>query len=276
MTMQTPVKALLLLLLSVVGLVVHPLGTGQSAAQASPPAQAAASIHVALGAPTRAGGDELVLTRSQYVIGYSRVMNGPRWASWRLVASDFGGQARHKGHFITDGSLPAGWYQAQHSDYTGSGYDRGHLVRSEDRTASRADNDSTFLMTNVAPQRHDLNAGPWLRLEDHCRVLAQHDGRQLFITAGVIYGSAPARIGGGVAVPESWWKVVVVTAPGDGAAEVTPQTRVIAVVMPNVEGIGDRPWTGYRTTVAEVERRTGYTLLDNVEGSVRAVLLVQR
>jgi endonuclease G len=164
----------------------------------------------------------------------------------------------------------------RNADYTGSGYDRGHMVRSEDRTRSNEDNASTFLLTNVLPQRHELNAGPWLRLEDACRTLAQHDGRELYIAAGPIYDPQPATIGHGVAVPVAFWKVVVVLAPGQSAEDVTPETRVIAAIMPNAEGIGEQPWTRYRTTVAEVESRSRYRLLGRVPESVRAAIEVKR
>lgn len=245
-----------------------------SPAEARPPSPAPAgslsdpraSIHIAMGIPVDADpSDDHIIARPEYVLSYDRVKSGPRWVSWELNRGHFGGQARHKGHFITDESLPAGWRRAQHNDYKNSGYDRGHMVRSEDRTRSATDNDSTFLLTNVLPQRHDTNAGPWLRLEDACRALAVGSGRELFITAGPIYGASPSTIAGGaIAVPEAFYKIVVVLAPGQGAADVSPKTRVIAVIVPNAEGIMHRPWTSYRTTVREVERRTGYNFLGHL------------
>ena len=232
------------------------------------------SIHLTLGAPTPAQpNDDYPLVRPQYVVAYSPSHLGPSWAAWELNRSYYGGARRHAGHFITDESLPAGWYRVTHADYTSSGYDRGHMVRSEDRTRSDADNASTFLLTNVLPQRHELNAGPWLKLEDACRALAQHDGRELFIAAGPIWGpSPPTTIGHGIAVPASFWKVAVVLAPGQGAFDVTASTPVLAAIMPNVEGIADEPWTRYRSTVAEIERQTGYRLLGRVPEKARAAL----
>jgi endonuclease G len=232
-----------------------------------------ASIHVAMGAPVAVGAtDDYRIVRPQYVVAYSPSHLGPSWAAWELNRSYFGGAGRHRGHFITDETLPDGWYRVTHADYSRSGFDRGHMVRSEDRTRSDADNASTFLLTNILPQRHDLNGGPWLRLEDACRTLAQHDRRELFITAGPIYDAEPATIAHGIAVPVAFWKVVVVLGEGQAADDVTPETRVLSAIMPNAEGIGDAPWTRYRATVAEVERRSGYRLLGRVPEAVRAVL----
>lgn len=243
-----------------------------TAATAAATIHAPGSPHLALGTPVDADpSDDHVILRRQYALSYNANRNGPNWAAWRLVAADYGGQPRRAGHFLTDEELPAGWYRVRHADYDRTGYDRGHLVRSEDRTASRADNDATFLLSNVLPQRHGLNAGPWLRLEDHCRHLAQRDGRQLYVVAGAVWGAQPATIGHGVAVPTAFWKVVVVTAPGDGPNEVTARTRVIAAIMPNVEAPAAR-WETYQVSLAEVERRSGYQLLGRVSEAVRAEL----
>jgi endonuclease G len=248
----------------------------QAPPQQAPPQQAppgAQSIHLALGTPTDADpSDDYLMIKPQYALSYNPKRLGANWVSWELNASWFGGEPRHKGKFLPDESLPAGWYRVRHEDYLNSDYDRGHMVRSEERTRSRADNESTFLLTNVLPQRHDLNAGPWLRLEDYCQQLAKNGRKEMFITAGPIYGANPPTIGHGIAVPEAFFKIVVVLDRGQGPADVSPSTRVIAVVMPNVTGILDEPWGKYRTSIASIERLSGYHFLGNVPEETRRVL----
>ncbi len=73
-------------------------------------------------------------------------------------------------------------------------------------------------------------------------------------------------------MPQAFWKVVVVLGPGQGPADVTASTPVLAAVMPNVEGIESDPWIKYRTTLADVERRSGYHLLGTVPEAVRSEL----
>jgi endonuclease G len=43
------------------------------------------------------------------------------------------------GYFV-DNYLPPSFYQVQTSDYSGSGYDRGHMCPSADRTNTRTNN----------------------------------------------------------------------------------------------------------------------------------------
>jgi endonuclease G len=244
-----------------------------TAAHGHAPLAAPPSIHLELGIPVDADpSDDALMVKPQYALSYNRHRLGPNWVSWHVDAVDLGPVHRRRGRFLADELLPAGWYRVQHDDYRGSGYERGHLVPSRDRTRSVEDNRATFLLTNVLPQRAELNDGPWERLEDHCHDLVARQGHALFEVAGGVFSARPEAIGGGVAVPEAFFKVVVVMKPGQGAADVRPSTPVIAVIMPNQNGVRRVAWSSYRTTVREVERRTGYDLLTRVPADVRAVI----
>jgi endonuclease G, mitochondrial len=249
--------------------------TPRPTATATSPKEKAPSVHLELGTPVDKGpADDQLMIKPQYTLSYNKERNGASWVGWRLVADDFGPAPRHKGKFLVDDSLPEGLYRVTHDDYTGSGFDRGHMVRSEERTRSPEENKTTFLMTNILPQTHDLNAGPWLRLEEYAQELAQKQKRTLFVVAGGIYNKnkRPDTIGKGVAVPESFFKVIVVLDRGQGAAEVGEGTRVIGVIMPNKEGIQSDGWGKYRRPVDEIEKRCGYDLLPAVAEPVQRVI----
>jgi endonuclease G, mitochondrial len=107
--------------------------------------------------------DHFLVARTQYALSYNDSLRYPNWVSWRLIASDIGDIPR--GNFSPDPDLP--FRAVTPGDYTGSGYDRGHNCPSKDRTASKDDNDTVFYMSNMTPQRHEMNAGPWERLETY-------------------------------------------------------------------------------------------------------------
>jgi endonuclease G len=252
----------------------------KDAPSSRPPAP---SPHLELGVPARTGAraaradasDDHLMIKPQYALSYNRSRNVANWVGWRLDAASFGDAPRHRGKFLADSALPDGWYRVQHDDYTGSGFDRGHMVRSEERTRNPDDNKATFLLTNILPQRHELNAGPWLRLEEACQELAQKERRVLFLIAGGLFDERErpaATIGKDVAVPDAFFKVAVVLEPGQGPGDVGPATRVIAVVMPNETGILDQGWGQYRTTVDEIERRAGYDLMTALPEAVQRTL----
>ena len=233
--------------------------------------RADANLNLALGNPSgatadRRNADNYLIARDQYVLSYNRDGGIPNWVSWHLSVLDMGDVERSS--FQPDRALPDGWYQVKPSDYTNSGYDRGHMAPSADRTATRDDNEALFLMTNIVPQAPDNNQGPWVQLEEHCRTLARN-GNELYIISGV-RGTLATLESGNVRVPESLWKVVVALPEGDDdLARLSDETTVIAVDMPNQQGIRDTEWQAYLTSVDAIEQATGYDLLSAVNPTVQ-------
>ena len=236
---------------------------------AAPPPSSGAAL--ALGAPVASHArPTTTIVRPQYAVAVNASTHIADWVSWRLVATDVGATPRHVGAFLTDTSLPRGFYQVTHADYSRSGYDRGHLCPSQDRTSSTADNDATFFLTNVTPQTHELNAGPWEALEKYSRRLARQ-GKDLYITAGPIFAGTPATIGHGVAVPSAFYKVVVVLEHGQSVADVTAATTVLSVVMPNSHDVA-ADWHGYQVTLLQAEHAAGYRFLTGLAEPLHAAL----
>jgi endonuclease G len=232
----------------------------------------AVSVHLALGVPDDSGvgaTDRWLLVRPQLVTSYDTTRKVPRWSSWALDTTHFGPATRATS-FRMDPLLPSSAPQARDSDYVNSGFDRGHLCPSADRTATDADNDATFFLTNVVPQTHTSNAGPWLDLEDEARTIAR-TGKRLVIIAGPIFGVTRQVIGTGVEVPLSMFKVAVVLDGAYGPASATSTTKVYAAIVPNASVLSGA-WRTYQVTVDEVERQTGLDFLSDLEPSLQAQL----
>jgi endonuclease G, mitochondrial len=261
--------------LSILALVMVALGSCRNVAQDSG--------NLLMGNPSQAtsspsNSENYLISRPQYALSYSRTKGIPNWVSWELNASWLG-DAHRVGKFAPDKDLPPDWYHVKPSDYTGSGLDRGHMANSEDRSRSAADNISTFLMTNMLPQAPDNNRGVWVQLENYCRELVR-SGKELFIVSGghgqggVGEKGLKATVGRGkVLVPAVTWKVILVLdQPNSGVAGVDKNTRTIAVVMPNQQGIKSNSWQQYITSVKDVEKLTGYKFFTNVPNDIREVI----
>lgn len=236
--------------------------------------------HVEFGTPgDGTPNNELILVKPQYVLSYSPVRGGPNWVAWNLNATHFGAADRCD-CFSADPQLPDSVYHVVTSDYTGSGYSRGHMVMSSQRTANPFENSQTFLMTNILPQYQDQNGGPWLKFEIFNSELAQDSAKELYILAGGTYSASPATLNGAgkVQIPQSEWKIVVILLRGQTLADVhsASDIRVIAVNMPNVTGIQGNGWQMYKTTVDAIEAATGYDFLanlpDTIENAVEAAI----
>jgi len=227
--------------------------------------------HVAMGIPTDADpSDDYLIDHQEYVVDYNPVHEEPNWVSWQLIAEDLGSVHR-SGRFRADPDLPLELYHVGPGDYLDSGYDRGHLCPSADRTRTTEANALTFLMSNVVPQLHALNAGPWEKLEAYERQLARQ-GHDLYIMAGPLFDADPDYIGHGTDVPRATYKIIVSLNHGQTAKDVTSLTTVIAVIMPNAETVKGHAWKDYAASVDEIERESGYDFMSNVDAEVQAML----
>jgi DNA/RNA endonuclease G (NUC1) len=218
--------------------------------------------------------------RTHYNLSYNASRGGPNWVSWNLNRTHFGKVSRAP-TFYTDPLLaPYGVYQVTTCDYTGSGYTRGHMVQSEQRTQTRAENDTTFLMTNILAQLNDLNSGPWGDLEEYGNNLARFQQKEIYNVAGGTWPATPQYLtttcgnANRVQIPTTTWKVMVILPYGQGLANVTSagSVRVIAVNMPNTLTVDEQPWTAYKVTVDQIEAATGYDLLADLPDAIEAAV----
>ncbi|MBC8044050.1 MAG: DNA/RNA non-specific endonuclease [Rhizobacter sp.] len=239
------------------------------------PPPPSSSVHLTMGNPSNAvtntaNSTNYLMIKTQYALSYNDTDRKPNWTSWQ-VSNFWLGSTPRQDDFRADNTLPAGWYQVQGNGYSGSGYDRGHMCPSADRTSSTTNNSATFLMTNMIPQAPDNNQGPWANLENYTRDLVRNSGKECFVIMGS-YGSN-GTIASGVKIPTRTWKVIVVLdQPGSGVAGVSTSTRVIAVDMPNVQGIRSNDWKSYRVSVDAIEQSTGYDILNAVSASIQSTI----
>jgi endonuclease G len=238
--------------------------------------------HLVMGNPSAATTDvrkgaNYLVRKEEYVLSYNNKTSNPNWVSWHLNNS-WRGAAKRKDDFAPDMSLPTEWFRVFPKDYKGSGFDKGHMCNSEDRTKNQAANSATFLMSNMVPQAPKNNEHTWEALEAHCRKIADK-GKELYIISG------PSGVGGTgangkmsqlepqratgptgkIVVPARTWKVVLILPPGKTSpTAVTAEAQAIAVIMPNTESI-DLDWTKYIVRISDVEKLTGYHFFSNID-----------
>jgi DNA/RNA endonuclease G (NUC1) len=251
---------------------------------ATPSATAIYDGNAEFGEPTDSDAtDDFIVRRPQLISSFNKSRGTPNWVAYELEATHFGNQVRCD-CFTFDPALPADYAPYTTADYTGAGafhgygIDRGHLARSADRDAGSLDNALTYYFTNIIPQAADNNQGPWSRLETHLGNLAGTGNKEVYIIAGVAGSLGTIKNEGKITIPAHVWKVAVVMPRDQGIEDINDLSdlEIIAVIMPNVEGIGARPWEDYATTVNAVEALSGYDLLallsDEIEIAVESGL----
>ena len=220
-----------------------------------------------------------LMTKAQYTLSYNNSKGEANWVSWHLSKAWLGSIDRCD-CFTSDASLPSGYFKATTSNYTSTGFDRGHLCPSGDRTTSDTDNAHTFFMTNMTPQAPNMNEVTWEAFESYCRSLTS-TGNELYIIAGWSGtggtgsngGTTNTIASGAINVPSYFWKIAVVLPVGSNdVSRVTTSTRVIAIKMPNTQTVNAHTWDYYRTSVDAIETLTGYDFLSNVPTSIQSVI----
>jgi DNA/RNA endonuclease G (NUC1)/PKD repeat protein len=238
-----------------------------------------ATLQMQLGNPTEATTDpsnhvHYLIQRTVEAIDYSDTNGCPNWASWDLTASDYVVNGPRSSSFFADTSLPAGFHVVHPNDYTNTGYDRGHMCTSADRTDNTTDNDLVFLMSNIIPQNPNQNQGVWGDFEDYCRSLIST--QELLITCGPRNFGTTTIVGGYVYVPSNTWKIAVCVPLGGGTAlsritNANPASiRVIAVDIANTNQ--SNPWTSFVTSAKQIQQFTGFTFFSALPNNLAWVL----
>ncbi len=227
--------------------------------------------NVEFGTPTDANGaDDFIINRAQATISYNRNTGGPNWVAYNLDNGHFGAEDRCNCFTNDPAVIAAGFPVIKTSDYTNGGFDRGHMMRSADRTLTNIDNATTFYLSNVVPQTADLNQGVWANQELFIADLARVSNRELYIITGPAF-TGPAKFikdEGKIRIPDFTWKIVVSMERNTGLATIKTwedlaSVQLIAVSMPNLVGsaIRNANWRDYQVSVDSLEKLTGYNFL---------------
>ncbi|MGV3556678.1 DNA/RNA non-specific endonuclease [Larkinella arboricola] len=196
--------------------------------------------------PAFQGGDAII-RHDGYTLRYREEYEQADWVAYPLLEDEILGDADRKNEqFQPDPMVTTG--SALASDYTRSGYDRGHLAPAGDFKFSKQMMRQTFYMSNISPQAPDFNRGIWRQLEEQVRVWALRD-KGLYVVTGPVLRPGLPTIGkkNQVAVPEYYYKVLLYCN--------NPDIRMIAFLLKN-EG-SERSLKQFVVPVDEVERRTG-------------------
>ncbi len=201
-----------------------------------------------------------IVRHTYYTLSYNENYEQANWVYYSLTDSMIlnSGQERSNS-FKMDKSVIS--ISAKSSDYTNSGYDRGHLCPAGDMGFSAIAMEESFLMSNISPQFPEFNRGIWKELESTVRDWAKKE-RQLYVVTGPVFSDNKGTIGKEeVLVPGYYFKIIY--DPAD-------KPKMIAFVLPNEKS--DRPLTDFAVTVDDAEKLTGFDffsqLADDVENKL--------
>lgn len=233
-------------------------------------------------APTRTTYPQqwVILTNIGYESAYDETFKNPAWVAYHLSGTpQYDVNPRPSG-YVTDDRTTS---KVTEDDYP-SGYDHGHMAPNNAIGLFFGDQaqGETFLMTNMLPQRHGLNAGPWKTVEtaEYSRWVAASPTHEIWVICGPVYTTTddqpvnPTDRRGQkqFCIPVACFKIVMTN-------DVTGHLQTLAFIMPEEGAAGIKP-AHFLTSIREIERRTGLNFFaglpqnkqDDIETRVAAKL----
>ena len=197
-----------------------------------------------------------------YTLSFVDAHKQAEWVAYELTRTRCVPMSSRTEDFRPDPAVSTG--SAVPSDYSSSGYDRGHLCPAQDMAFDAEAMSETFFMSNMSPQVPDFNRGIWKMLEARVRKYAKHE-KHLYVVTGPILPrkgrKAKNSIGrtNTVTVPEAYYKVLLVYT--------NKKAKGIAYILPNAAS--NELLDSYAVSIDEVERQTGLDFFPNLPNDVQ-------
>lgn len=178
--------------------------------------------------------------------------------------------------------------QPEEANHKSDGYDKGHLVASEDRVYSKEANDQTFYYTNISPQIGEFNQKYWAQLEKQVQAWGRSctagTYEKVYVTKGGTLNNLKKNFTGklkandgvypttdengktikGLACP-SYYFMAILSQKGD-------TYHAIAFLVPHEEGLPVSPKAAdlqkYAVSVNELEQATGIDFFCNLDDAI--------
>lgn len=207
------------------------------------------------------GGSYEVVHHHYYSLGYDESSEQAAWVAYPLTAESIYVPNVKRSNWFSSDSLVS-TRSAKHSDYTRSGYTRGHLAPAGDMAFNRQAMRESFKMSNMSPQLAVFNAGVWKELEENVRDWAIQR-KELYVISGPILKGNEKRIGNKtkIAVPEAFYKILL-DVNGSGH-------EAIAFVIPH--RMCAEPLEEFATSIDRVEEMTGLDFFSNLQLSTAEI-----
>lgn len=213
--------------------------------------------------PSYSTGAQIILHRA-YALQYSEAHEQAAWVVYRITNEQLKNSVERTDDFRTDPLITTG--SAMLDDYSGSGFDRGHLAPAAAMAWSPEVMSESFYLSNMSPQDPSFNRGIWRVLEEEVREFARLHGEVFVVTGPVLKDGLPTIGPNGVSIPEYYFKVVLDYRE--------PELEGIAFVLANT--FADGPLEAFAVSIDSVESLTGIDFFpvipdpmeDRIEGSI--------
>lgn len=172
-----------------------------------------------------------------FAVMYSGVSRTPLWSAEYLDRKRLqqAKQIDREDSFHEESRLPKS-ARASLSDYSGSGYDRGHIAPNGDM-ATRSQQYDSFSLANIAPQSPRNNRYIWRNIESATRYLTQQYGEVYTVTGVAFTGKKTKQLADRVLVPSHFFKAVYIPAINQAGVYYAPNDESERIDIISVDAL---------------------------------------
>ncbi len=202
-----------------------------------------------------------IFRNDAFMVGYSDIRGNPLWVVYKLSAPKASQPLKRPENFTSD------WRNfgvIGTSDYTNSGYDRGHMApnRAIAQLYGKKAQEETFLMTNITPQKPSLNQKLWQRLESLEFEVFTQKFKSVWVYTGPLFNTNVKRLKSSywVEIPDAFYKIYV-GIQADGSL------KTLAFVIPQ-NAKANTPLEKFIVSIDTVEKSSGFDFLHTLEDGI--------
>lgn len=225
--------------------------------------------------PKLAGGSNnwyatfYVNNKPNYSVEWDSNWKIPRWVCFSFDNETKVKRVKRSDAWGWDGIIEPAKYIGQ-SDFA-RGYDRGHMVASNDRTYNTQANHQTFYYVNMTPQLSGLNQKFWATMEqwvqDKARSQFLGNNDVMYVVKGVAFnGGKPSKwSNSSLAIPDYYYMALVVNKNG--------QYHGMGMWVEHKPiGSNERSISDVAMTIDEIEKRAGVDLFHNLPDDIEEMV----
>ena len=194
--------------------------------------------------------NEGLIRHKYYSLVYNEDAEIAKWTAYSLSKKEIEKKTGRISYYKKDNSVKT--ETAVSSDYTNSGYDRGHLVPARDMMFNKLAQDEVRLMSNISPQAPSFNRDIWKKLESKVRDWSiKYDS--VLVVCGPVPGEGLGWIekSNKIKIPSAYFKAVLVYNEQEKSA--------IGFIIPNSNDI-DSSLLDFSMKINKLEKKIGRNL----------------
>lgn len=202
--------------------------------------------------------DTYPLCFNGFSVMYSGVSKTPIWVAEYLTRQrlSYAKNLVREDNFHEEAQLPQ-VARSRLADYSGSGYDRGHLAPNADMSNKNSQYDS-FSLANIAPQAPDNNRKTWVKIESKTRDLTNQYGTSYVVTGTAFLSPQLKKINNNVLIPTHFFKAVYIPSVN----------RAVVFMSPN-----DTSNQIETISLHELAKRTGVDAFPNLPAGIKSDIM---